>query len=324
MVRRILLALLRVADLILLPFTLAATLLLKAIRRAGVERMPASRSAFLRLGLLPIRRHYYEPYSHPDDLRRARDSERSLPALQWNEAAQFDLLSRFDTVEELRSIPRSPSDAADHFYFDNGWYGRGDAEYLYSLIRLVKPARIIEVGVGFSTRVVRLAIARNRQDSGAACSHLCIEPYARPGLASAGIEVLRQRVEDVSPALFSTLGANDILFIDSSHVVRPQGDVVVNLLEILPRLPPGVFVHFHDIFTPRDYPAELVERKLLLWTEQYALEAFLSFNHEFEIMGALNWLAHHHPDRLAARFPAYAEAAGQCRPSSFWIRRRSH
>lgn len=322
MLRAVLLALVPVADFVLAPFTLVAALLLKAARRAGLERMPLSRALFLRLGVLPIRRHYYEPQFHPADLRHPRGRERELPGVDLNVAGQLALLERFDFAAELRAFPAVGGNRDDEYYYDNGWYGRGDAEFLYSLIRLVKPRRIVEAGAGFSTCLIRAALTRNERETGCACEHACIEPYERPWLEAAGVNVLRQRIEESDLRHFEALADNDILFVDSSHVLRPQGDVSFILLEILPRLEPGVYVHFHDIFTPRDYPPELVERKLLLWNEQYALEAFLTLNRDYEVVGALNWLAHRYPEKLSRCFPAFAEAAGRCEPSALWIRRR--
>ena len=85
------------------------------------------------------------------------------------------------------------------------------------------------------------------------CEHVCIEPYGAPWSESLGITVIRKRIERIDPELFKRLGRNDILFIDSSHVIKPQGDVVFLYPTALPLLAPGVFVHAHDICTPRDY-----------------------------------------------------------------------
>jgi hypothetical protein len=60
------------------------------------------------------------------------------------------------------------------------------------------------------------------------------------------------RVQDVPLALFGELQAGDILFVDSSHVIRPFGDVLTEFQSIIPNLASGVLVHVHDIFTPRD------------------------------------------------------------------------
>lgn len=124
------------------------------------------------------------------------------------------------------------------------------------------------------------------------CEHLCIEPYEAPWLEQAGVRTLRMRVEDVDRSLFQTLGENDLLFIDSSHVIRPQGDVVVEYLEILPSLRTGVIVHIHDIFSPRDYPRDWLLERMYLWDEQYLLEAFLTGNRDWKVLAALNLLRH--------------------------------
>jgi hypothetical protein len=102
----------------------------------------------------------------------------------------------------------------------------------------------------------------------------------------------------------------------------PQGDVLFEYLEALPMLKPGVFVHIHDIFTPRDYLQEWIVNETKLWNEQYLLEAFLSFNREFRIIGAVNFLTHHHPAVLAERFPILEMEIGHREPGSFWIVRQ--
>ena len=121
-------------------------------------------------------------------------------------------------------------------------------------------------------------------------------------------------------ALFQQLSENDILFIDSSHVIRPQGDVLYEFLELLPLLPPGVIVHIHDIFTPRDYPQDWVTGAVILWNEQYLLEAFLTQNPHWEIVGALNHLKHHHFGAFKAACPAISP---EVEPGSFYIRRKA-
>jgi hypothetical protein len=151
---------------------------------------------------------------------------------------------------------------------------------------------------------------------------VCIEPYENAWLAATGVELVRERVESVDRTLFQALGPDDILFIDSSHVVRPQGDVLVEFLEILPALRSGVLVHVHDIFTPRDYPDAWVRENMWLWTEQYLVEAFLSHNDRFEIVGALNYLARHHAAALGAACPQFAREAATRDPGSLWLRVR--
>src|SRR5690606_23330735 len=121
--------------------------------------------------------------------------------------------------------------------------------------------------------------------------HICIEPFENPWLDASGATIIRRPLEEVDRDLFASLGDGDVLFIDSSHVIRPQGDVLIELLEIVPSLQPGVFVHVHDIFTPRDYPARWVKDEVRFWNEQYLLEALLSCSTSFRVVGALNHLA---------------------------------
>jgi hypothetical protein len=128
-------------------------------------------------------------------------------------------------------------------------------------------------------------------------------------------------VERVDKELFRTLGENDILFIDSSHMIRPQGDVLCEFLEILPLLNPGVLVHVHDIFTPKDYPDRWIKDQVLFWNEQYLLEGFLSFNKDFKVIGALNHLANHYQQQLASKCPIYAREHSVRQPGSFWMQR---
>ncbi|WP_217371889.1 class I SAM-dependent methyltransferase [Spirosoma rhododendri] len=163
------------------------------------------------------------------------------------------------------------------------------------------------------------AIARNHHDDPTySCEHICIEPYKMPWLEQTNVTVQRAKVEDVDRSVFTSLQAGDILFIDSSHIIRPQGDVLTEYLEILPILNVGVRVHIHDIFTPCDYLHEWVYKEHFLWNEQYLLEAFLSFNRSFKIIGAVNYLKHHYPDLLLANCPILATQPHR-EPGSFWI-----
>lgn len=307
-------------DLVLAPFVLLAAALMKLVRRVGVYRMHISHAILRKVGVFPIRDHYYEPMFHPRHLTRPLDAERKLPAIDFNEREQVDLLGKFHYAAELERFPHAPIGAG--FYFGNPNFGPGDAEFLYSAIRHFKPARILEVGSGFSTLVAAAAVAANRAERpGYRCAIRCIEPYEMDWLEGIeGVEVLRSRIEDAPDAIVADLERNDILFIDSSHVIRPQGDVVREYLELLPLLRPGVLVHIHDIFSPRDYPRQWVVEEVRLWNEQYLFEAFMSGNRDFRIIGALNYLAHRQPQALAASFPAF-RAAPDCEPRSMWLAR---
>jgi hypothetical protein len=316
---RTLLAAIRVVDILALPFTALAGMWLKLLRRLGLHRVPASKRLLLSIGILPVRDHYYEPMINPRHLRLPLSRPRNLPAIDLNVDQQLAFLEQFTFQSELLSFPLDRTDRLE-FYYRNASFMSGDAEYLYSLIRAVKPRKIIEIGCGHSTMMAQNAIAHARlHDNSYACEQICIEPYEQPWLNKLNVKVMRVRAEECDLALFGTLSKGDILFIDSSHVIRPQGDVLYEYLEVLPILRSGVYVHIHDIFTPRDYLREWVVDEIKLWNEQYLLEGFLSFNRDFRVIGALNYLTHEHPGRVAERFPVLKTEIESREPGSFWL-----
>jgi len=306
-------------DCILLAPVAIAAVLLKSVRRMGLHRLSLCRRVLTRIGVLPVRRHYYEPFFDETTLRRPLNTDRVLPGIDWNASEQLALLDSFRHAGELAPFATQRQDESS-FYIQNTQFGPGDAEFLYQLIRLKKPSLMIEVGSGNSTLIAREALSRNHAENGAerAPRHICIEPFEAPWLEKIGVATVRTRLEDVDRALFQELRANDILFIDSTHMIRPQGDVVTEYLEIIPTLQPGVIVHIHDIFTPKDYPSYWVLQMMRLWNEQYLLEAFLTHNRSWKIIGALNYLYHHHRGPLKNACPFLMDNR---QPGSFYIQR---
>lgn len=303
-------------DILLSPLVLVSALVLKFICILDMRKLFFSKHLFLLTGVYPIRDHYYEPLINHKHLHKPLSQERILPGIKWNEEAQLELLNSFSFQNELEIIPEDYVSDTE-FNFKNGSFESGDAEYLYSLIRTKKPKRIIEIGSGHSTKIARLAIEKNAIiDSEYACDHICIEPYEMPWLEKIDVRVIRKRVEHIEIAFFNQLEMNDILFIDSSHMIRPQGDVLFEFLEIIPILKKGVIVHIHDIFSPRDYPKEWIIKENKFWNEQYLLEAFLSCNNEWEVIGALNYLKNNHYNLLKTKLPMLTNDR---EPGSFYI-----
>jgi hypothetical protein len=145
----------------------------------------------------------------------------------------------------------------------------------------VKPSRIIEIGSGFSTA----CMLDSSEEIGITPEITCIEPYAdrlksllRP---ADKVEILESPVQDVSVDRFKALEKNDILFIDSTHVLKSGSDVHYELFEILPVLKSGVYVHFHDLMYPFEYPPDYVFDTNYSWNEAYAVRAFLMYNRVF-------------------------------------------
>jgi len=131
--------------------------------------------------------------------------------------------------------------------------------------------------------------------------------------------LIPKKVQDIPLSEFKKLSENDILFIDSSHVLKIGSDVQYLYLEVLPRLNKGVIVHAHDIFLPAEYPKEWVLKNYIFWNEQYLLQAFLAFNNSFEVLWAGSYMHLRHPDKLEEAFSSYKR--DKIWPSSFWIRK---
>lgn len=200
----------------------------------------------------------------------------------------------------------------EEFYLENGYFRSVDAELLYSLLRLRKPQRIIEIGSGFSTRLMARAIKEGNLET----TITSIDPSPRVGVDGFVSEHLQSVVEHLDPAvILDSLAAGDILFIDSSHQLVTGGDVPYLFLEILPRLKKGVLVQIHDIFLPFEYPEEAVMGGWG-WAEQYLVHAFLAFNEVFRILWPARYMWGYHQDEVLEVLPADRSVFP---PSSLWI-----
>jgi predicted O-methyltransferase YrrM len=274
-----------------------------------------------RFGIHVRLNHFYEPIP---DTRRFRDlwsKPSQMVGVHIDADCQLELLSRFATLKsEYDALPRQRTQVAHQYFVENGAFESVDGEVLYCMIRDFKPKRVVEIGSGSSSLLAAQAIRANGDAH--PCDLTCIEPYPNellqkgfPGLT----QLLRTEVQDVPLETFATLEANDILFIDSSHVLKTGGDVQYEYLEILPRLNKGVLVHVHDIFLPAEYPKRWLTEGHRFWTEQYLLQAFLAFNDRFEIIWAGSYMHLYHPDALERAFGSYRRE--RTWPGSFWMRR---
>jgi hypothetical protein len=216
--------------------------------------------------------------------------------------------------EEYRALGESRSDAS-RFALDNHSFRGIDPLIYYGMIRAHKPEQIIEIGVGNSTLLALEAIGVNGH------GHITgVDPYQTiVELSGPSITLVNRKLESLDVKMFESLGPNDILFIDSSHVIRTGGDVQFLFGEVLSRLRSGVLVHFHDIYLPFDYPRELLTERLVFWTEQYLLQAYLMENSHIEVLFGSRYALHKFADATRAAFPAALELSG----GSFWIKRVS-
>jgi len=164
-------------------------------------------------------------------------------------------------------------------------YALGDAIPLYCFIRELNPKRYVEIGSGFSSVCVLDTVDQLQLDL--QCTFIDPEPERLQRLLKSGeshsFHLLPTMVQNVPLETFHELDAGDILFVDSSHVLKTASDVEFELFSILPRLRPGVFIHFHDIFYPFEYPSEWAKERNYSWNEIYGLRAFLMYNNKFKI-----------------------------------------
>ena len=274
-----------------------------------------------RLGVHVTANHFYEPV--PDTRRLPADwfdRDSDLPGIDMNERGQLDLLAKVAAFrDEYAALPRKATGVAHEFFLENGSFQNVDAEVFWGIVRHFRPRRIVEIGSGNSTYLAAAALKKNGGGE-----LIAIEPYPErksppltefPGLT----RLVRSVVQEVPLSEFTALGENDILFIDSSHVLSTGSDVQREFLDILPRLKKGVIVHVHDIYLPREYPKEWVVGDRRFFTEQYLLQAFLAFNSAFEVLFAGSWMHRRHPQALAAAIPSYDPQ--RVLPGSFWLRR---
>jgi hypothetical protein len=283
------------------------------------ETSPLLYKAADKLGVYPVIDHYHEPLIRPwSHLSRDIESIRHLPALDLQISGQLTLLRQLKYQDELRAIPTTYVDLTTPFY-DNLAFHRADAQVLHSMIRHLRPKRVIEIGSGETSRFVARALHINSEDGPAKSGDLtCVEPYESPWLESLGVQVIRSKVEDLPIPFFTKLEPSDILFIDSSHVIRPGGDVLYLFNEVLPALAAGVVVHVHDVFTPRHYPHSWIEKRWL-WDEQYLVEALLAGGDWLKVLLTVNHLYNDYAAELAAA--CYEPDADRLNrePGSLWL-----
>lgn len=224
-----------------------------------------------------------------------------------------------ELVEKFPTLPFPAQPSGSHRYFTGQtWFVTSDAFTLSAIIRLQKPRRIVEVGSGFSSAVMLDTLAA----ISATAALTFIEPYPDRLEAlltpadRAAAEMLQRPVQEVPLSVFDRLEAQDILFIDSSHVAKIGSDVTFLLLRILPRLKPGVLVHFHDVFYPFSYPAGWI-REGRAWNESLFLRAFLIGNPQFQIIAFNAYAGRTFPDVFREKCPAFLKNTG----GSLWLRK---
>jgi predicted O-methyltransferase YrrM len=284
------------------------------------------------MGVNIIPNRYEEPVPDLAELRDFKwDQETGLTGVDLRPGNQLKTLNQVSKYfAEFKKLPVEkvlPQDAEEYFHH-NPAFRATDAGIYYGLIRYFKPRRIIEIGAGFSTLLAAQAVLANGED-GEKCDLTAIEPYPSVTLRQ-GVPGLKRLIEGnlqtVPLKEFEKLEKNDILFIDSSHILKIDSDVFYEFLEIIPRLKKGVLIHVHDIYFPLDYPRKLILEDFKFYNEQYLLQAFLAFNKEFETFWVSQYMYQRQFELIQKHFSDFLPG-GKTRQNaeknvSFWMRRQ--
>jgi predicted O-methyltransferase YrrM len=240
-----------------------------------------------------------------------------LPGIDLRAEAQLQTFADIARLARTLEVPEQPTEGWRYFS-NNVGYGIGDALALHGMLRLTTPARVIEIGSGYSSAMTLDTVERFLDGQ---TELTFIEPHPellesllRPSDRK-HVTIIRTPLQDMPMETFAGLEDGDMLFIDSTHVVKTGSDVVSLYNEIVPRLNAGVIVHIHDIFYPFEYPRDWVLEGRA-WGEAYLVRAFLAFNSEYEILLFNHWLKEFHSDVIAEQLPAMMTNTG-----ALWLRR---
>jgi len=184
-------------------------------------------------------------------------------------------------------------------------FGYIEAQVLHAVIRHYKPAQLIDIGGGVPTYCAFQAISMNRRDTALKGHMTCIEPHPIDLIKNLdNVEIIARPIHEVPLEYFRQLGVNDIVFIDSNHVVRSGSEVNYIVLEILPIIPKGVLVQIHDIYLPFDYDRDVL-RNFIHPNETALVAAFLAFNTRYKILFSMSMLHYERRQEMQSALPEY-------------------
>ncbi len=295
---------------------------LPPIKRVLLERDQAREELKKYGGFVPPG-HFYSPIPSLDEIKIREDIifekiARKIPSIDLNEEEQMNLFARFKKYYDELPFKADKTDSLRYF-FENPTYSYSDAIFLYCMIRHVQPKAIIEIGSGYSS-CVTLDTNELFFNNNISCTF--IEPY--PQLLESlikeddkdKIEIICGKLQDVEVDKFASLSSGDILFVDSTHVSKVDSDVNYIFFEILPSLTNGVYIHFHDIFYPFEYPKEWIYEGRA-WNENYILRAFLQYNRAFKVIFYNTFLEHFYEEKFMSEMPLCMKNKG----GSIWLKK---
>jgi predicted O-methyltransferase YrrM len=260
--------------------------------------------------LLGGKRGFFIPYRHAASLEPA-----GYPALEpVFAAAEPPFRAVLAAIESYAAGLRRIAAGQGPTRFTQDWFPRLDAAAAYAMVRRERPARIVEIGSGHSSRFLAQAVS----DGAVATEIVCIDPAPRARIAQLPVRHVPVLLQHADPALFAALGAGDVLFVDSSHIAMPGTDVDRLFLDVLPRLPAGVLVHVHDVFLPDPYPPQWAWRG---YNEQLLLAALIAGG-GYELVWSSRWAATRMRDASVGGVLAELPLAAGAFETSLWLGKR--
>ena len=265
-----------------------------------------------KIGFELVRNKY--KYYEIDRLNKLKRAHFAFPA--------FPILKAFKTnkskkiFQEIRKQKKEiiKQGCIKDYQINNNFYFSPDAEVCSAIVCSVKPKQIIEIGSGNSTKLLRAILKNNK----ICCNLTCVDPDPRIDIKDVADQVTNKRFEDSNyKIIINKLNKKDILFIDSSHEIKPANDVVKIILDVLPKLKSGVIIHIHDIFLPYEYPKEWIVNKHWPWTEQYLVQALLTGSSQYEVL----WAGHYF-QKTMPKFSRYFPLWQGKDASSLWLRKK--
>jgi hypothetical protein len=266
--------------------------------------------------------HYYSPIPSIEDIKQREheifvSSLHEIPGIDLNEEMQRTTFDELSTYYNEHPFTKNEMDKL-RYSSDNDYYSCSEAIFLYCMMRHLQPAHIVEIGSGYSSAAI-LDVNELFFDDTISCTF--IEPYPEERLnllikqtERHKLNIIEQPLQKIDFKPFSSLNANDILFIDSSHVSKIDSDVNHIFFRILPSLASGVHIHFHDIFYPFEYPKEWIFQGRA-WNEAYLLRAFLQYNNDYKIIFFSSFFSQAYQDNIRIKMPLCVESPD----SSLWL-----
>jgi len=266
-----------------------------------------------RLGIDILPRHFYSEIPVVHELRRTDHwrAPYSLAGVNGLDIApQVDFLDGCCPEELCRYLSRENIHSRACALNGESGFGEIEADVLFAFVATKKPRQIFQIGCGVSTAVCLMAAAH----AGYRPQVICVDPYPTKYLVAqhelGNVSLVRRKAQAVPLDSIERLGDDLLFFVDSSHTLGPAGECSRIVLEMLPRLKPRAWVHFHDVFFPYDYPRDVLTT-LFFTHESVLLHAFLAYNSRFRLAASLSMLHYQGREHLAARFPRYRPAADE-------------